>query len=45
MSQKKYSSLCIPGNLFLISDAQMRSLKKDLKVSGSSLYVINHCWK
>ena len=38
LSQKKFSSLCIPGNLFFISDAQMRSLKKDLKASRSSAY-------
>ena len=38
LSQKSYSSLCIPGNLFFISDAQMHSLKKDLKASRSSAY-------
>ena len=38
LSQKNYSSLCIPGNLFFISDAQMHSLKKELKGSRSSAY-------
>ena len=38
LSRKNFSSLCIPGNLFFVSDAQMRSLKKDLKDSRSSAY-------